>query len=90
VIGDTLGLSEFRLFPTLTKDEKRQTATLGLGVEAGIDITPKISTSVSKVITADDPPQFNLRYRVNDEILLRGSTDLSGDSRATLEYENRF
>ncbi|MBW4575277.1 MAG: translocation/assembly module TamB domain-containing protein [Aphanothece sp. CMT-3BRIN-NPC111] len=90
VIGDTLGLSEFRLFPTLTKDEKRQTATLGLGVEAGIDITPKISTSVSKVLTADDPPQYNLRYRVNDEILLRGSTDLSGDSRAVLEYENRF
>jgi translocation and assembly module TamB len=90
VIGDALGLSEFRLYPTISTDEKRRTSALGLGAEAGIDLTPKFSTSISKILTGDDPPQLNLRYRVNDKVLLRGGTDFTGDSRAAIEYENRF
>ena len=89
-IGSALGLSEFRLFPTLTQDQKGRNSTLGLSAEAGFDITPKVSGTVSKVLTADDPAQFNVRYRVNDEMLLRGSTNLSGDNRGVVEYEKRF
>ena len=90
VIGDALGLSEFRLFPTLSTDEKRRTSTLGLAAEAGVDISRNFSVSVLKELTTDAPFEYSLRYRVNNEILLRGATDLSGESRAAVEYERRF
>jgi translocation and assembly module TamB len=89
-IGNALGLSEFRLFPTITTDDRKQSSTLGLAAEAGIDITPAISASVLRVLTAGQSTQFGLRYRVNDSFLFRGSTDFSGDNRAVLEYESRF
>ena len=92
-IGNALGLSEFRLFPTSTTDVSRgsgKTSTLGLGAEASLDITPSISVSVLKVLTNDQLPQFGLRYRINDRLLFRSSTDFSGDTRAQFEYEARF
>jgi translocation and assembly module TamB len=89
-IGDTLGLSEFRLFPTVISNQKRGNLTLGLGAEAGIDINPKFSLSVLAILNADQAPQYGIRYRLNDEILLRGSTDFSGETRAVVEYESRF
>jgi hypothetical protein len=82
VIGDALGLSEFRLFPTTITDDKRRTSTLGLSAEAGVDVTRNLSVSLLKELTTDQPLQYSLRYRLNDQLLLRGSTDLSGDSRA--------
>lgn len=95
VIGNALGLSEFRLFPTVTRpDRARDTSsggsTLGLGAEAAIDITPSISFSVLRILTSSQPTQFGVRYRLNDQLLLRGSSDFSGDSRAVVEYETRF
>lgn len=94
VIGNALGLSDFRLFTTLVPDDRRRNTrnrnTLGIAAEAGIDITPSISVSVLKILTSSQPPQFGLRYRINDNLLLRGSTDFSGDSRAVIEYEARF
>lgn len=94
-IGNALGLSEFRLFTTLTNENRREessraSSTLGLAAEAAIDITPNVSVSAVKILTNSDPPQFGIRYRVNDRVLLRGSTDFSGDNRAVVEYEARF
>jgi len=92
VIGDALGLSEFRIFPTvITNDRNRRTSsTLGLSAEAGIDIGRNLSLSVSKELTTDQPFQYGVRYRLNEKLQLRGSTDLSGDSRAEVQYETRF
>ncbi|MGI0487798.1 translocation/assembly module TamB domain-containing protein [Pantanalinema rosaneae CENA516] len=93
-IGNALGLSDFRLFTTLVPDDRRRNTrsrnTLGIAAEAGIDITPSISVSVLKILTSNQPAQFGLRYRINDNLLLRGSTDFSGDNRAVIEYEARF
>lgn len=89
IIGNALGLSEFRLFPTTTTDEDGD-STFGLAAELGVDITDNLSTSVVQILTDDVSPQFNLRYRLSDEFLLRGSTNLSGDNRAVLEFERRF
>jgi translocation and assembly module TamB len=96
-IGRALGLSEFRLFPTYSGDNNARggtsgttTTTLGLAAEAGIDITPALSVTLLKVLTNNQPAQIGLRYRINNNLLLRGSTDFSGDSRAALEYEARF
>ncbi|MBE9033213.1 translocation/assembly module TamB domain-containing protein, partial [filamentous cyanobacterium LEGE 11480] len=89
-IGNALGLSEFRLFPTISTDEDRRSSTLGLAAEAGVDITPALSGSLLKILTSDQPAQFGLRYRINDNFLFRGSSDFFGDSRAVLEYNARF
>jgi translocation and assembly module TamB len=94
-IGNALGLSEFRLFPARSNEDDskkpaRSTGTLGLAAEAAVDVTPAISVSVLKILTNNQPAQFGFRYRLNDNLLLRGSTDFSGDNRATVEYELRF
>jgi translocation and assembly module TamB len=89
-IGNALGLSEFRLFPTITTDEDKQSSTLGLAAEVGFDITPAFSASILRVLTAGQGTQFGLRYRINDSYLFRGSTDFAGENRAVLEYETRF
>jgi translocation and assembly module TamB len=89
-IGDALGLSEFRLFPTVITDEKARSSTLGLGAEVGIDLSPSLSFSILQIINSDESTQFGLRYRVNDEVFVRGSTNLNGDSRLTVEYGLKF
>ncbi|NJL37614.1 MAG: hypothetical protein HC899_13395 [Leptolyngbyaceae cyanobacterium SM1_4_3] len=89
LVSDALGLSDFRLFPTtLTSEENR--STFGLAAELGVNITGDLSASVLQILTAEEPTQFGLRYRLNDEFLLRGSTNLDDDSRVILEYETRF
>ena len=90
-IGAAFGLSELRLFPTvITSERSRTSSTLGLAVEAGIDISRNVSVSVLRVLTADQPTQFGLSYRLNNQVRLRTSTDFSNESRAVVEYENRF
>jgi translocation and assembly module TamB len=90
-ISEALSLSDFRLFPTVTKDSKTSSnSTLGIAAEVGLDITPKISTSVFKVLTNSELLQYSLRYRLNEQMLLRGSTNLYGENRAIIEFEQRF
>ena len=101
VITNATGLSEFRLFPTRIRGNEGQTArsgsgaasgagSLGIGLEVGADITRNLSASIIRVLSANQPTDFNLRYRISDKILLRGSTNFQGDNRVTAEYELRF
>jgi len=97
VITNATGLTEFRLFPTRISSGERQTASsgsaagsLGVGLEIGGDITRNLSATIVRVLSANQPTEFNLRYRLSDKILLRGSTDFQGDNRGTIEYELRF
>jgi translocation and assembly module TamB len=55
-----------------------------------VDISRNFSVSVLKELTNDQPFQYSLRYRLNNQTLLRGFTDLSGESGAIVEYERRF
>jgi translocation and assembly module TamB len=90
-IGERLGLSEFRIFPTaVTSGRENASSVLGLAAEFGIDITNNLSASVLRILTDDQPTQFGLRYSFNREFTLRGSTDFSGDTRAILEFQRRF
>ncbi|HEY9297271.1 MAG TPA: translocation/assembly module TamB domain-containing protein, partial [Phormidium sp.] len=89
--GERLGLSEFRIFPTaITSGRENANSVLGLAAEFGVDITDNLSASVLRILTDEQPTQFGLRYRLNREFTLRGSTDFSGDSRAILEFQRRF
>ncbi|TAE05228.1 MAG: translocation/assembly module TamB [Oscillatoriales cyanobacterium] len=100
VITNATGLTEFRLFPTRIGSGEGRTASagstnggagsLGVGLEIGGDITRNLSATIIRVLSANQPTEFNLRYRLSDQVLLRGSTDFQGDNRATVEYELRF
>ncbi|BBA80033.1 hypothetical protein RGRSB_1625 [cyanobacterium endosymbiont of Rhopalodia gibberula] len=91
-IGKALGLSEFRVFPTQLIDEKEQLNNLSIGVvaEAGIDITNELSVSMQKILNSDIPSHMGIRYRINDNILIRGSSNFADDSRGSIQFEQRF
>lgn len=90
-ISNTLGLSDFRLFPTTISSEEDRTSSFGLAAELGVDITNNISISALQILTDDNiPTQFNLRYRLNNNFTLRGTTNLAGEDRVILEYQTRF
>jgi translocation and assembly module TamB len=96
-ISNATGLSEVRLFPTRIRSNEAKTASsssaagsLGLGLEVGFDITRNLSASIIRVLSANQPTEFTVRYRLSDEILLRSSSNFQGDNRVTAEYELRF
>ncbi|MEG4345442.1 translocation/assembly module TamB domain-containing protein [Microcoleus sp. A003_D6] len=96
-VTNATGLSEFRLFPTRIRGNEAQGASsssgagsLGLGLEVGFDITRNISASIIRVLSANQPTEFTVRYRLSDKILLRSSSNFQGDNRVTAEYELRF
>ena len=97
VITNATGLTEFRLFPTRigsvagrTANSSSAAGSLGVGLEIGGDITRNLSATIIRILSANQPTEFNLRYRLSDKVLLRGSTDFQGDNRGTIEYELRF
>ncbi|MBK1989042.1 translocation/assembly module TamB [Sphaerospermopsis aphanizomenoides BCCUSP55] len=92
-IGDAFGLSELRIFPTILSDRPeagKSSSTLELALEAGVDISSRFSISSIKILTASDPFQWGINYRINDEFRVRASTNLTDDSRAVIEFERRF
>ncbi len=90
-VSEALSLSDFRLFPTVTKDSKTSSSsTFGVAAEVGFELSPKVSTSIFKVLTNSDLPQYSLRYRLNEQTILRGSSNLFGENRAVVEFEQRF
>ncbi|MGV0102421.1 translocation/assembly module TamB domain-containing protein [Nostoc sp. DSM 114160] len=93
-IGQAVGFSEFRIFPTpsINNDESKtsRTSILNLSAEGVFDINKNFSASLSRALSSDDSFRFNVLYRVNDEILMRGSTDVGDDNQLQVEYETRF
>jgi translocation and assembly module TamB len=92
VITDRLGVSEFRIFsaPLIDEEERLSRNQFGIAAEAAIDLTNDLSFSTQKILNSDRPFQFGLQYRVNNNIVIRGSSNFSDDSRAVIEFEQRF
>lgn len=91
-LGDTIPLSELRIFP-VSSSSGDVNDSQDIGAEVGFDIRPKISVSILKVLTDDTSPQYNIRYRLNNQFNLRGTTsfeDFQERTGALLEYETRF
>ena len=93
-IGQAVGFSEFRIFPTpsTNNDESKtsKASILNLSAEGVFDINKNFSASLSRALSSNDSFRFNVLYRVNDEILMRGSTDVGDDNQLQVEYETRF
>lgn len=100
VINNALtGPVEVRIFPAIVDTSSQReradndgetNSVFALGSEIGININNSLSFSALKLLTVDLPAQFNLRYQLNDNLTLRATTDLQGESRAVVEYEQRF
>jgi len=86
------GLTEFRIYPSRVAERgsKGTASALGVGIEVGLDVTDNAYVSLSRVLAADQPFQFNINYRLNDNILLRGVTNFRNESEIRFEYETRF
>jgi len=91
-LQQAVGLSELRVYPTFVaeEDESDENSVLGLSVEGIVDVSEDFSISVAGIVGSEDPVRYGVIYRISDEFLLRTSTDLAGDNRATLRYEITF
>lgn len=86
-LGDFFGLDELRINSFANPDG----SDFGLGLEAAKDLGRDVSISLQRTFTdPDEDTRYNLRYRINDSILLRSGTDFQGDSQGSIEYETRF
>ncbi|MDJ0533705.1 MAG: translocation/assembly module TamB domain-containing protein [Xenococcaceae cyanobacterium MO_207.B15] len=89
-----LPFGEIRLFPTqiIGDEEGSDRDTIdALAGEIAFDVTDQFSFSVLRILNVGDiPAQFGVRYRLNQNFILRGSTNFEDDSRGILEYELRF
>ncbi len=90
--NEALPFSEIRLFPTqITEDSRDRERIDALAGEVAFDLTDKFSFSVLKILNVNDiPAQFGVRYRLNDNFVLRGSSNFKDDNRTILEYDIRF
>ncbi|MBW4643139.1 MAG: translocation/assembly module TamB domain-containing protein [Goleter apudmare HA4340-LM2] len=90
-IGQAVGFSEFRIFPTPnTSQAARRSSVLDLSAEGVFNLNRNLSVSLSRALASNDSFRYNLLYRLNDEILVRGSTNLGDESQLRVEYETRF
>ncbi len=91
-IINATGLTEFRIFPTriAERGSSGRASALGLGIEVGLDVTNNTYVSLSRVLASNQPFLFNINYRVNDNLLLRGATNFGNESEIRFEYETRF
>ncbi|MEL7407041.1 MAG: translocation/assembly module TamB domain-containing protein [Cyanobacteria bacterium J06558_2] len=92
-------IGEIRFFPTSIIDENRDDNQDGLAGEIAFELFDKLSFSVLKILNTDIPAQFGFRYRINDNFVLRGSSNFREESstsggfdgtRGLIEYELRF
>jgi len=91
-VGNAIGLSELRIFPSILNSysSSRNSSTLGLVAEGDIDISGNLSASILRVLTASNlPTQVGLSYQLNRQLRLRTLTDFS-DSRTSVEYQRQF
>ncbi|MDY6783464.1 MAG: translocation/assembly module TamB domain-containing protein [Cyanobacteriota bacterium] len=89
-LAESLGLSEFRIFPSIVPDSDDRASAFGIAAELGYNITDDLGVSVTQFLTPQVPTQVNLRYRLDDYILLRGSTNFDEEYRFQVEYRRRF
>lgn len=97
-IASAIGLTDFRIYPTTVTARQRgdrnrndRSTALGIGIEAGADITNNLSVSVAQILSEiNTTTRLNLDYRLNDDTVIRGSTDFTGESRLSVQFERRF
>ncbi|MDJ0590594.1 MAG: translocation/assembly module TamB domain-containing protein [Pleurocapsa sp. MO_226.B13] len=87
-------LGELRLFPTqiLADEENPDSSTSnGIAGEIAFDLFDNFSFSVLKILNFNEiPAQYGFRYRLDENFVLRGTTDFEEGVRGVIEFESRF
>ncbi|MGB7251895.1 MAG: hypothetical protein WBC73_23360, partial [Phormidesmis sp.] len=94
-VGNSLSLSEFRLFPVTAAsrtlpEENSENEGLDVGASIGVDVTDSTSLSVSKILTDNTNPEFGVNYRLTDALTVRSTTNFDDINQVLIEYELRF
>ncbi|MEM8807523.1 MAG: translocation/assembly module TamB domain-containing protein [Cyanobacteria bacterium P01_G01_bin.38] len=87
-VADALGLRSFSIFPT-TDTSTDSTVGIGIGIEAAFALGNNLEVNALEILNNGNPPQFGLQYRFNDQLQLRGSSNLD-DTEVRLEYRVNF
>ncbi|HSM81109.1 MAG TPA: translocation/assembly module TamB domain-containing protein [Nodosilinea sp.] len=88
LLGAGLERTDLRLF-SASPPGGQQGGAIDIGGEVGFNFSPNISVSVQKVFTNVTPAVFSVRYRVTDQITLRGTTSyeqFNENTGAVLEF----
>lgn len=87
-VANALGLQSFSIFPT-TDTSTDSTVGIGIGVEAAFALGNNLEVNALEILNNGNPPQLGLQYRFNDQLQLRGSSNLD-DTEVRLEYRVNF
>ncbi len=96
IVGNTLSLSEFNLFPVTSANSSNagegadDGLNIDVGASIGYDVTDSTSLSLSKILTNGTNPEVGVSYRLTDELTIRGATNFDKINQFLLEYELRF
>lgn len=85
-LAQALSLRSLRLSAT-TVLPAAQGDTLGYGVSLNLGITEGLAATLVQVLSQSQPAELNLRYRINNQWSIWGSTNLGNQHRAFLEYQ---
>ena len=94
LVGSTLNLSEFRLFPVTSASrlgtEKKGGTGFDIAAEADFGLTNSSTFSVGKILTSPSNPEFGINYRLSNDFSVSGRTNLNDINQVFLEYDIRF
>jgi translocation and assembly module TamB len=96
IVGNTLSLSEFNLFPVTSANNSNSGEgsddglNIDVGASIGYDVTDATSVSLSKILTNGTNPEVGVSYRLTDALTVRGATNFDEINQILLEYELRF
>lgn len=96
LIGNTLSLSEFRLFPVtsasraLSDEDNESESGLDIAATAGFDVTDSTSVSLTKILTDSSNPEVGVNYSLTDSLTVRSATNFDDINQFLIEYELRF
>lgn len=94
LVGNTLNLSELRLFPVTSASrlgtEKKGRTGFDIAAEADFGLTRSSTFSVGKILTSPSNPEFGINYRLSNDFSISGRTNLDDINQVFLEYDIRF
>lgn len=88
-IGHALGLQRFRIGAATVlpaEDPTTNDGIFGVGLGVNVGITQNLSATLVQVLNQNQPLQFNVRYRLDENWGVRGSTNFGNENRAFVEY----
>ena len=87
-IADAVGLKSFSVAPTTETGDEGGTS-IGIEVAAAAQVSDRFDVDFSQVLNSDSRPLLGTRYRLSDQLQLRGASNLD-ETEFELEYRIEF